>query len=236
MSLKILTLSGCSKLDELPETLGNLEGLKELDVSGTAVKGLPVSINLLKNLKVMSLCRCEGISSKSSTKLLNFPLMLRRSLDLNLMGILVHALSSLCSLTKLDISYCNLQTIPDAIGCLSSLSKLDLKGNNFVCLPKGMIQLSNLEGLDLNYCMSLQSLSKLPLSIKNINARDCTSLETLSIRLDDDFCPTFDLLNCIKLIENQGYEDVLSTMLRRYFINHQVSLYLSLSLCVFGFM
>ena len=173
--------------------------------------------------------------------------MLRRSLDPNPMGILVHALSSLCSLTKLDISYCNLQTILDAIGCLSSLSKLDLKGNNFlskldlkgnnfVCLPKGMIQLSNLEGLDLNYCMSLQSLSKLPLSIKNINARDCTSLETLSIRLDDDFCPTFDLLNCIKLIENQGYEDVLSTMLRRYFINHQVSLYLSLSLCVFGFM
>ena len=226
MSLKILTLSGCSKLDELPETLGNLKGLKALDVSGTAVKGLPVSINLLKNLRVVSFHRCEGLSPKSSTKLLNFPLMLRRSLDQNPMGILVHALSGLCSLTELDISYCNLQTIPDAIGCLSSLSKLDLKGNNFVCLPKSMIQLSNLGVLDLNYCTSLQSLPKLPLSIKNIDARDCTSLETLSIRPDDDFCPTLDLLNCVKLIENQGYGDVLSTMLRRYFMNYQVSFFL----------
>ncbi|XP_030934372.1 TMV resistance protein N-like isoform X2 [Quercus lobata] len=31
MSLKILTLSGCSKLDELPENLGNIEGLENLD-------------------------------------------------------------------------------------------------------------------------------------------------------------------------------------------------------------
>nr|POF01864.1 tmv resistance protein n [Quercus suber] len=31
MSLKILTLSGCSKINELPENLGNIKGLEELD-------------------------------------------------------------------------------------------------------------------------------------------------------------------------------------------------------------
>nr|POE58298.1 hypothetical protein CFP56_05243 [Quercus suber] len=51
MFLKVLTLSGCSKLDELPENLGNLKGLEELDVSGTAIKGLPKSTKFLKNLK-----------------------------------------------------------------------------------------------------------------------------------------------------------------------------------------
>ena len=48
MCLKILTLSGCSKLEELPENLGNLKGLEELDLSGSAIRVLPTSIRLLK--------------------------------------------------------------------------------------------------------------------------------------------------------------------------------------------
>ena len=35
MSLKILTLSSCSKLEELPENLGNLKGFEELYLSGS---------------------------------------------------------------------------------------------------------------------------------------------------------------------------------------------------------
>ena len=75
MSLKILTLSGYSKVDELPENLGNIEGLEKLDVSGTTVTGLPFFVVHLKNLEVLSLCGCVGLSSKSFNKLLSFPLM-----------------------------------------------------------------------------------------------------------------------------------------------------------------
>ena len=231
MFLKVLTLSGCSKLDALPENLGNLKALEELDVSGTAIKGLPKSTKLLKNLKVLSFHGCEGLSPKSSNNLLSFPLMPTRSIDP--MGLLVHTLLGLCSLTELDLSYCNLQTIPDVIGGLSSLLKLDLNGNNFVYLPKSMIRLSNLKVLCLIYCTSLRSLPKLPLNIKYIHARGCTSLETLSIGSNDNYWPTLYLLDCIKLIENQGYGDLLSTMLRRYILNDQVSLSLSLSLYIY---
>ena len=230
MSLKVLTLSGCSKLDELPENLGNLKGLEVLDVSGTAIKGLPKSINLLKNLRLMSFHGCEEPSPKSSNKFLGFPLIPRRST--NPMGMLVHNLSGLCSLIELDLSYCNLQKIPDVIGCLSSLLELDLKGNNFVYLPKSMIRLSNLKVLCLNYCMSLRSLPKLPLNIKYIHARGCTSLETLSLGSDDDFWPTLYLLNCIKLMENQGYNDLLSTMPRRYILNNQVCVCVCVCVCL----
>ena len=194
-------------------------------MSGTAIKGLPSSINLLKNLKVLSLHECEGLSPKSSNKRISFQ---RRSLDPMVM--LEHSLSDLCSLTKLDLSFCNLQTILDDIGYLPSLLELNLAGNNFVCLPKSTIQLSNLEILMLNFCTSLGSLPKLPLKIEVIGARYCTSLETLSIRLEDEFVPGLDLTNCIKLIANQENSDVLSGMLRRYIINYQVSLSLSLSL------
>ena len=207
MSLKILTLSGCSKLDELPENLGNLKGLEELDLSGSAIKVLPTSIKLLENLKKLTLCGCKGLSLKSSNEC---------------------SLSSLWSLTKLDLSHCNLQEIPDAFDCLSSLLILNLEGNEFSWLPKSMIQISNLQDLFLRGCSNLRSLPKLPSNIKYIDATQCTSLETLSSGSEYDFHPALQLLNCVKLIENQGY-DYMSTMLRRYFINDKVSLSLSLS-------
>ena len=78
MSPKILTLSVYSKLDELPKNLGNIEGLEKLDVSGTTITGLPFFVVHLKNLEVLSLCGCVGLSSKSFNKLLSFPLMQRK--------------------------------------------------------------------------------------------------------------------------------------------------------------
>ncbi|GMY19601.1 TMV resistance protein N-like [Fagus crenata] len=241
-SLKTLALSGCSKLDELPENLGDIKGLEKLDVSGTAITRLPSSVDLLKNLKVLSLCGCEGLSSESSKNLLSFPLMRRRRPDP--MSMLEHSLSGLWSLTELNLSYCNLRAIPDVFVHLSSLEYLNLIGNNIVCLPKSIIRLSKLEELLLSGCTDLRLLPELPLNIKLISAGGCTSLETLSIRPEDDFVPRLSLVNCLKLIENQGYDDVSLTMLRRYLrkvfpslsLPHSLSLaceVLSIMICMF---
>ncbi|XP_030934368.1 TMV resistance protein N-like isoform X1 [Quercus lobata] len=216
MSLKILTLSGCSKLDELPENLGNIEGLENLDVSGTAITRLPLSVVHLKNLKLLSLSRCVG-SSKSFNKLLNFPLMQRkRSPDP--MSMLECSLQGLWSLTELDLSYCNIQMIPNVLGSLSSLRELNLKGNNFVCLPESIIQLSNLTNLYLGGCTQLQMLPKLPLNMYFIDATGCTSLETLSLSPDNGFSQNINLVNCVKLIYNQGKGDLWSAILRQNII------------------
>ena len=193
-------------------------------MSGTAIIRLPSSVVHLKNLRVLSLCECVGLLSKSSNMLLSFPLMQPRSSP-DLMGML----QGLC-LTDLDLSYCNLQTIPNALGCLSSLEYLYLMGNNFVCLPESIIQLSNLESLCLDGCTQLRMCPKLPLNIKNINARGCTSLETLSLRPEHDFEPNLHLQYCDKLIKNEGYSELFSTMLRRYIIKVSLSLSLCLSL------
>ena len=211
LSLKTLSLSGCSKIDELPENLGNIEGLEELDVSRTAIKNLPSSMIFLKNLRKLSLQQCEGLSS--------FPLMPRRCLDS--MSMLEHTSMGLRSLTHLDLSYCNLQAIPDVLGCLLSLTNLNLIGNSFVALPESIVLLSNLTNLGLSGCTSLQSLPELPLNITYIVAKGCTSLEALPLRGKDSFTPRLYLFNCVKLVDNQGSDYMLLTMLRRYF---QVSL------------
>jgi Leucine-rich repeat (LRR) protein len=227
-SLKTLNLSGCSKLDELPENLGNIKGLENLYVSGTAITRLPSSVVLLKNLKVLSLCGCEGLSSESSKNLLSFPLMRRRRP--NPMSMLEHSLSGLWSLTHLNLSYCNLRAIPDVFFHLSSLTFLDLQGNNFVCLPKSIIRLSKLGQLYLSGCTDLRLLPELPSNIFYVGADECRSLETLSIRPKDDCQLSLNLVNCLKLIENQDYDDFLLSMLRCYLRMVFLSLSLSLSL------
>uniref|UniRef100_A0A7N2MP37 ADP-ribosyl cyclase/cyclic ADP-ribose hydrolase n=1 Tax=Quercus lobata TaxID=97700 RepID=A0A7N2MP37_QUELO len=240
MSLKILTLSGCSKINKLPEDLGNIEGLEVLDVSETAITELPSSSVLLKNLRVLSLRRCEGLSSTSSNKLISFfPLMKKRRVDPT--GMLGRSLSNLRSLTYLDLSYCNLQAIPDSLGCLSSLTRLNLNycnlqaipdslgclssleylhlsGNNFVCLPKSTTQLYNMKHLFLRGCTHLRSLPELPLNIGYLCADGCTSLEILPLRPEDGPFPNLSLLGCNKLINNEDYDDMLLAKLRHQII------------------
>ena len=223
MSLKKLDLTNCSKLNELPENLGNIEGLKTLFVDGTAITRLPSSFVLLKNLKSLSLNGCEGLSSISSNKLFRFPSIRKKRKDPT--GMLGRSLSNLWSLTHLYLSYCNLWSIPDGIGCLSSLKYLHLEGNNFVWLPKSIARLSNLTCLFVGGCTRLRTLPGLPLNIEFIDAWDCTSLE-IPLRPENGPYPELNLLNCVQLI---NYGDILLSTLRHH-IQFKVSLSLSLSL------
>ena len=221
-----LDLNGCKCLKSLPENLGNIKVLEELDVSETAITELPSSFVLLKNLKVLSLRRCKGLSSIPSNKFISFPLIQKKRVGLT--DILGRTLSNLWSLTRLDLSYCNLQAIPDSLGCLSSLEYLDLNGNNFVCLPKSTTQLSNLRELSLRGCTHLRSLPELPSNIRDFVANGCASLEMLPLRPEDGPYPHLHLLGCDKLINNEDYDDMLLAILRHRII--EVSLSLSLSL------
>ena len=161
LPLSVEHLTGLTKLDlrdsknlsSLLENLGNIKSLERLDVSETAITELPSSLVHLKNLKVLSLRGCEGLSSISSNKLIRFPLMQKRRVDPT--GMLGRSLSNLWSLTKLSLSFCNLQAIPDILGCLSFLTELDLRGNNFVCLLESTTRLSNMETLFLCDCTHL---------------------------------------------------------------------------------
>ena len=73
----------------------------------TAITELPSSFVLLKNLKVLSLCGCEGLSSISSNKLISFLLLRKRRVEYPT-GMLGRSLSNLWPLIELNLSYCNL--------------------------------------------------------------------------------------------------------------------------------
>jgi Leucine-rich repeat (LRR) protein len=214
--LKDVDISGCSKFERLPENLGNAESVEELDVSGTAIRHVPSSIGRLKNLKRLSLEGCKGLSSsnKSWYELIPF---YSKPISPDPVGL--SPLLGLCSLTRLNLSDCNLKAIPNDIGSLFSLEYLNLDGNKFVCLPESIGQLSNLKWMSMDNCTSLRSLSKLPSNIKAIRAKNCISLEMLPdlLKPNDSFKPNLFLENCFKLADNQCLIDVYFAAIKKQF-------------------
>ncbi|XP_062018721.1 TMV resistance protein N-like isoform X1 [Rosa rugosa] len=216
-SLEDLNLSGCSKLEKLPDELGHVACLETLDVSGSGIREVPSSIGLLKNLKELSLHGCKAQSPKSWNMVFNpFQLLQKRSHIRA--GLSLHCLSGLHSLTKLDLSDCNLseEAMPSDFGCLSSLRELNLSRNQFVRLPGSIGQLSGLETLLLNQCRKLRILPELP-SYVWVDASNCISLDTLANQngqYNSMLEGTF--VNCFKMVENESCGSIALSLLTRY--------------------
>jgi Leucine-rich repeat (LRR) protein len=231
-SLETLNLCGCLKLDALPEEMGNMTALSEFLAEKTSIKQLPFSFGLLKNLKTVSLSGCKGQSSKSwlsrfsswispkssnaitllQTSFSSFCYLKSLNLSSNAITMLPTSFSGLCYLKSLNLSDCNLCEggICTDLGSLSSLFELDLSRNNFHKLPHGIGRLPKLVFLYLNHCTSLQSISELPSSLEVLDAKYCTSLETLVIAKDPSrliFCH-FYLGNWQRLVEFQGLKSL----------------------------
>ena len=216
-SLVSLNVKDCKNLMSLPSTFFNMKWLKDLNLSGCS--------KLLENLMIEKSVEEFGVSV-TTTGLMPHSNALFQTLKKiafggfkprspNRMGLLLTSLSSLCSLTRLNLSYCNLNAIPNDICCLSSLKYLCLSGNNFGCLPENIAQLSILKILVVDNCTSLLSWPKLPLNISYIGGKGCTSLEMLPDLLQQNslFGSILYLTNCSKLAESQGFIDMYFVMI-----------------------
>lgn len=215
-SLKNLSLSGCSNLENVPENLGKVESLEELDLSGTAIRQPGSSIFLLKNLKAISFRGCKAKRSSTSWYF-RFPEMLRPRRVSDPMPLTLPCLSGLCSLTKLDLSDCNLreESIPSDICSLLSLEKLNLSGNNFELLPGTINHLTKLRNLKLEDCKRLKCLPELPSSVRVVRVNGCDSLETLSGALR--LCKSrFRKINCVDCLQLFNNKDLMFSMLKDY--------------------
>ncbi|XP_055828832.1 TMV resistance protein N-like isoform X2 [Solanum dulcamara] len=147
-----LHLSDCSKLESLPEEIGDLEKLEELDARYTLISRPPSSIVRLNKLKLLTFEKGKA----EDRAYFVFP-------QVN---------EGLHSLERLNLTYCNLIDggLPEDIGSLSSLKELTLKGNNFEHLPRNIAQLGALRVLVLSDCKRLTQLPEFPQQLDTINA------------------------------------------------------------------
>ncbi|KAI9113507.1 hypothetical protein K1719_015434 [Acacia pycnantha] len=186
-----------TSIAELPKSLGSLTSLQALNSRGCKnLVGLPHNIQKLMHLKVLNISGCSTFSKlpenlnenealemldSSKTVVTVVPSSIGCSSPMSLM--LHDSIFNLKSLTKLDLSYCNIDDgiIPYDLGGLSSLIELDLSGNIFSNLPTSCISnLLDLQFLYLNSCSRLQLLPQPPPDLYLMDAGDCASLTTLS--------------------------------------------------------
>ena len=144
-SLEHLNLSGCSKLfkNQLLEKPRHGEHLKKLDTSQSSIQCQLTS----PIYKVLALPFHFFHSGRQADKV----------------GLLLPSLPCFPCFIFLDLSFCNLLQIPDAIGRLHCLKWLNLGGNNFVALPCSIKELSKLRWLNLEHCKHLKYLPELPI-------------------------------------------------------------------------
>lgn len=184
VGLEYLSLVGCRMIRKLPNSIGNLRLLLELDLDDTGITELPDSIGDLKMLKKMSLAMTRlkellnsigGLESLlelvlDQTHILELPTSignLKRLERLHLSWSEIRepsgAIWMLENLKELDARGCqNLEgEIPSEIGELSFLRMLDLSWTIVRRLPTAMKQLSHLQELFLQGCDELEWLPEI---------------------------------------------------------------------------
>nr|DAD46088.1 TPA_asm: hypothetical protein HUJ06_004318 [Nelumbo nucifera] len=137
----------------IPNGLGGLSSLQELNLSYTNFCSLPTTIICLPQLQFLKLENC--------TKLKSLP-----------------ELPS--SLKGLNAEGCTAMEILPNLGKLSSLKELNLCKSNLCSLPSSINCISQLKILRLENCTRLKSIPDLPSSLKCLKADGCTSLEKMS--------------------------------------------------------
>ncbi|KAL3355269.1 hypothetical protein AABB24_019372 [Solanum stoloniferum] len=194
-----LSMKRCSKLDSLPEEIGDLENLEELDARDTLISRPPSSIvrlNKLKSLsfgqprvedgvffvfpqvnegllslKLLDLSYCNIIDGGLPEDIESLSSLKHLNLSGNNFKHLPRSISQLGVLEYLHLSDCKrLTQLPEDIGRLSSLKHLNLSGNNFEHLPRSISQLGALQYLHLSDCKRLTQLPEFPQQLDTINA------------------------------------------------------------------
>ena len=110
---------------ELPESIGSFESLKKLDLFFNRIEKLPESIGMLKSLKYLDL---------SDNKL----------------QILPESIGSLESLEELNLYGNNIVKLPESIGRLRSLKNLNVESNKLQELPESLFTLTALYDIRLH--------------------------------------------------------------------------------------
>ncbi|XP_057752791.1 disease resistance protein RUN1-like isoform X1 [Arachis stenosperma] len=157
-NLGYLNLENCRSLVSIPNNIFDLNSLYNLNLSGCwklLKDQLSEKPRQSKQLNTGQSVQRHMTSSicKTLTRPLHFLSSRRCS---NSIGLLVPSLSRFPALESLDISFCNLVEIPDAIGQLCCLERLNIGGNNFVTLPHCIKELPKLRELNLQYCKKLK--------------------------------------------------------------------------------
>ncbi|VVA40777.1 PREDICTED: TMV resistance [Prunus dulcis] len=205
-NIKYLFLTDCTSLVSLDDSVGFLDKLVSLDLSGC--------VNLTKfgrrlRLKSLETLDLEGCASLESFPEIEVKMESLRRLDMEGSGIreLPPSIKHLTGLENLNIERCfNLTRLElRLLHCWSTLRFLDLSGANFVTLPECISKFVSLEYLTLRDCKSVREIPQelLPPRVCWVSLDNCTSLEKFPKLPLSSEVEYLGLMNCVSL---RGYD------------------------------
>ncbi|XP_058779830.1 disease resistance protein LAZ5-like [Vicia villosa] len=175
-SLRVLRLSGCTKLEKTPDFTGT-SNLEYLDMDEcTTLSKVHESIGDLTKLKFLSLRNCPNLvempdSINKMTSLVTQDFCGCSSLTI--LPLKWTRYDHLRSLTFLDLSFCNLHELPNTITALKMLERLNLQGNKFRSLPDVFSCHRNLAYVNLSHCHELETIELVPSYSASRRGRYC---------------------------------------------------------------
>ncbi|KAI3796531.1 hypothetical protein L1987_39205 [Smallanthus sonchifolius] len=192
-----LKLSGCKRLENLPECILSLRCLRNLHLDDCAIQEFPKGPNQLECLELLDLSNtCINHLPDSICNLKRLKTLRLRFCVI--LDELTEDLGQLESLEELDLSCCKIRDIPRSIYKLKRLRTLILEDYEVLELPEDLGQLKSLKKLSLRGSKIREipdTICKLN-HLKELNLYACSKLEKLPENLGD--------LKCLELLDVQG--------------------------------
>ncbi len=176
VNLKVLNLSGCRQISEIPAWIGELRQLESLLFHCNMIEAVPEEVCRLENLKVLDmsynmLTHIPDVSVMKSLEVLDVsynPMVDLPELPRLKELVIVEGgwkdpaelVKRICQLTSLEVLYLDdveLEELPPEIGNLVNLKELNAANNHFVRLPDEIANLKNLKELYLEGCEDIKN-------------------------------------------------------------------------------
>ncbi|XP_068312866.1 disease resistance protein RUN1-like [Pyrus communis] len=189
-NLEELILVDCTSLENVHESIGNLERLVYLNMKDCKnLRKLPKNMCMLKSLETLILSGCSNLDE--------FPVEMVKKMEslkvLETDGIPISELwperssailsSFPSSVVELSLKGCNLSddVFPEDLSNLSYLRRLHLNENPICSLPVFVKGLRRINELSFQGCDRLESLVGLPEAYQSLNISGCTSLKKITL-------------------------------------------------------
>ncbi|KAM1458030.1 hypothetical protein ACFX13_035996 [Malus domestica] len=182
-----------------------MEHFKSLNLSGTAVKELHSSIELLPTLKRIQLQGCKRLTSipKSICKLKYL-----EELDLSSCSKLENfpeILEPMEHLKSLNLTGTAVKELHSSIEFLPALKRIQLRGcKRLSSIPKSICKLNYLEEVDLSWCSELENFPEILEPMEHLKSLN------LSRTAVDELHSSIEFLPALKNIELEGCKRLLS--------------------------
>jgi Leucine-rich repeat (LRR) protein len=186
-----------NKIQKLPQGLFQLKELKRLNLYGNKLTELPDSFSGLSKLTHLNLSNIELSSIPKSI----FGLSELESLNLGSnrnISELSPLISELKNLEELDLNRNALMEIPNEIGGLKKLKRLNLSYNKLTGFPEAILNLKGLEWLEIGS----QTITELPKSLKDLSSLSHLDLSSSGLKEVNDSIGDLKSLETLNLEGN----------------------------------